>query len=124
MISTTRSASASGMNGPAGSNQVWVQLIMPKNSIVFTRAPPPGRDFGDDRFGRRDDPPLLGDDVGAALRRQAVQFVQQHLVMVLRARIEPHEGTVSARSLSSALPLAHAVSAASVRASRCSAMTA
>ena len=41
MISTTRRASASGMNGPAGSNQVWVQLIIPKNSMVFTRAPPP-----------------------------------------------------------------------------------
>ncbi len=38
MVSTTHRASASGMNGPCGSYQVWVQLIIPKNSIVFPRA--------------------------------------------------------------------------------------
>ena len=34
----------------------------------------------------RDDPALLGDDLGAARRRQIVELVQQHLVAVLRRR--------------------------------------
>ena len=93
--STAMSASVVRADRAAGPNQVWVQLIMPKNSMVSGSVSAPRARAGSratTASTARDDPALLGDDFGAARRRQVVELVQQHLVAVLRADIEAHEG--------------------------------